>query len=69
MKILRAEQTFLTRSRKDIETGKVSMSALAEKVGISQPTLSLLLSGRSHMSLETFAKFCQHYGAALTFQS
>ena len=41
-----------------LSSGK-SKSAIAEAIGVSNPTLSQYLSGRIQPSLSTFAKLCK----------
>lgn len=44
--------------KKEIETCGKSKSEIARLLGVSKPTLSQYLSGRSMPSLPTFAKLC-----------
>jgi len=50
--------------KKAIEWCGIPKSVIADRVGISRPTLSQYISGRAQPSLVTFAKLCNVIGAS-----
>ncbi len=53
------EEIIKKNLKYEIENSMKSKSQIADELGVSRPTLSEYLSGKSMPSLPTFAKLCE----------